>query len=144
VPDGDRVRFVHPLLRSAVYDRASPAARRRRRREVAERVADPVERALHLALGTVRPDANLAVSLEADAEPAAGRGGRDMAAMLLEHAARLTPADDRRRVWRLLRAAHYAQAQGDLQRAAALLACVDGDLHDGAERGCALLLRASR
>lgn len=141
--EGERVRFDHPLLRTAVYAHASREARRRRHLELAPQVGDPVERALHLALGTLVPDTALAASIEAAAERAARNGGYDTAATLLEHAARLTP-DDGERVRRVLRAVEHAQTSGDLPRADALLATVETGLGEGSRAAYALLLRARR
>lgn len=90
---GDRVRFTHPLLASTHYSRAPGSRRRELHRQLAALVADEEERAQHLALGAEAADRQIAVTLEHAAEHATARGAPDLAARLLEHACRLTPAD---------------------------------------------------
>ena len=93
----DGIRFAHPLLAAATYNRATPS----RRREVHERLAGfatgPEERARHLSRTAVGPDESIAAALEDGAAAAAGRGAPEVAASLAEEAVRLTPADDSRR-----------------------------------------------
>src|SRR5581483_11058648 len=48
---GDRLRFTHPLLQSAVLAALGPQERRFLHRQLAEIVSDPEERAGHLAFG---------------------------------------------------------------------------------------------
>ena len=62
-------------------------------------VPDREERALHLALGTQEPDEDVAGELELAAALAARRGAPEAAAELLEHAIRLTPADQDEARW---------------------------------------------
>ncbi len=59
-----RVEFSHPLFAGAVYERASGGRRRELHRELAERVADPEERARHLALaaGHFHPSSTASIS----------------------------------------------------------------------------------
>src|SRR5262249_35822378 len=81
----------HPLFASAVYG-AAPASRRRAvHREIADLVADPEERARHLALATVGHDETIAVALDAVAGATRARGSAGSAAELAELALRLTP-----------------------------------------------------
>ena len=70
------------------------AARRRElHRLLADVLEDEEERARHLALGAEAPERQIAVALEQAADAAARRGAPDVAALLLEDAARLTPLD---------------------------------------------------
>jgi DNA-binding CsgD family transcriptional regulator len=121
--DGQRLRFTHPLLASAVYASALPARRRDVHRLLAGVVTDPEERARHLALTTESPDETVATALDEAAVLARRRGAPDAAGELQARAASLTPADDpagrRARVMRA--AAHFFHA-GDRARARALLA----------------------
>lgn len=119
---GGRVRFTHPLLASAAYERASPVRRRQLHRTLARLVDDVEERAHHLALTTNAPDEGIAAALEEAAGRASSRGAQDAAADLSAQARLLTPAqavDAIRR--RSLREAEYALQSGDTPRARALL-----------------------
>jgi tetratricopeptide (TPR) repeat protein len=91
--DGDRLRFAHPLLASAVRSAASPSERRAAHCRLAAIVEDPEERALHLGRGTTEPDEVVAATLEEAAERARWRGLAETAAELAELAERLTPPD---------------------------------------------------
>ena len=79
-------------------------------------VADEELRALHLALATERPDAELAATVAAAAAGASARGARQEAVQLAEHALRLTPPESQERGERLLGA---RRVPGDGRRAAA-------------------------
>lgn len=120
--DGERLRFTHPLLRSAVSSRATPAQRRSLHARLAEVAPGAEERARHLALATVQPSREIGSVLEDAARAAHARGASAAAAELADHALRLTPAADvgasRRRV--LMAAARHHES-GDNGRAIALL-----------------------
>ena len=90
---GDRLRFTHPLLASAVYQRIPPARRRELHGRLATIVRDPEERARHLALSVEGPDVAVAAALEEAAALAFSRGAPQSAAELWEMARRATPPD---------------------------------------------------
>ena len=90
---GDRLRFTHPLLASAVYQRIPPARRRELHARLATIVRDPEERARHLALSVEGPDVAVAAALEEAALLASSRGAPQSAAELWEMARRATPRD---------------------------------------------------
>ena len=141
---GDQIRFTHPLLASAHYSAAPAAHRRAVHRRLAAVLEDPQQRARHLALGAEAPDGQIAAAIEHGATVAAGRGAPDMAADLLEEAARLTPADAGQvRRLRLIRAAELYEMAGDAARCRALLTTVLPELADGPVRARALLALAS-
>jgi DNA-binding CsgD family transcriptional regulator len=102
---GDRLRFAHPLLASAVYQKIQPARRRELHARLATIVRDPEERARHLALSVEGPDVAVAVALEEAALLASSRGAPQSAAELWEMARRATPQD---RGEDLLRRTHQA------------------------------------
>ena len=90
---GDRLRFTHPLLASAVYQKIPPARRRELHARLATIVRDPEERARHLALSVEGPDVAVAAALEEAAVLAFSRGAPQSAAELWEMARRATPPD---------------------------------------------------
>src|SRR4051794_17854678 len=91
VAERERVRFPHPLLASTAYEEADALARTLLHRRLAELVADPEERARHLALAADGPDEAVAAALEEAAAHAAARGAGAAAAELSDQARRLTP-----------------------------------------------------
>lgn len=142
-PEGEEVRFTHPLLASGIVARATPARCRQVHRRLAGVVAGVEERARHLALGAEGPDVRAAAMLDTAARGALARGAPGGAAELGELAARLTPpgrVDDHRR--RRFRAAGYHLTSGEVARARQLLGELIAELPWGGERADALLLLA--
>ena len=133
--DGQRLRFTHPLLGSAVAARQTPSRRRLLHARLAKIVPTIEERARHLALAATEPSQAIAATLEDAAQSADARGAPATAADLAEEALRLTPAssqDDARR--RVFIAADMHNRAGDGTRAAALLDDARAAAEPGTER----------
>ena len=141
--DRGRVLFTHPLYAAAVYASAESERRREVHERLAQLVADPEERARHLALAADGPDEGVAATLEAGAAHARARGAWDSAGELLERARTLTPPDQpetsRRRG---VEAAEHHMHAGDRSRARALLEEIAGEAPPGPTRSDALRLLA--
>ena len=110
--DGAVVRFEHPLIRSSIYQRLSPATQRAGHDALARVLHGHPERAVwHRATAALHPDSALAAELEQSADRALRRGATLNAVHALERSAQLSvEADDRRR--RIFRAAALAYAAG--------------------------------
>ncbi|MGW5722518.1 helix-turn-helix transcriptional regulator [Amycolatopsis sp. NPDC003865] len=120
---GRRIRFRHPLVRSAVYRSAPPQDRQdvhRALADVTDPGRDPDRRAWHRGQATVSPDEDVAAGLERSAGRARARGGLVAAAAFLEQAAVLTP-EPARRAQRELAAAAVKRDAGALDAALGLL-----------------------
>ena len=141
---GLRVRFSHPLVRSAVYRAAEPGERRdvhHALAEVTDPALDPDRRAWHRAHATAAPDEAVAAELARSADRAQRRGGLAAAAAFLQRAAELTP-DPAVRVERLLDAAQAKLEVADAPTASALLAAAELAAVDELERARLERLRA--
>ncbi len=141
---GARVRFRHPLVRSASYRSASAQEIRQAHRalaEVTDARLDPDRRAWHLAQAAAGPDAEVADELEQSADRARARGGVAAAAAFLERSAVLTLAPDQRAARALAAAGTKLQA-GDLGAARELLAMAEAGPASEVSEAHAELLRA--
>lgn len=118
--DDDRLRFVHPLMRSAISGRAGAGDRHRAHAAFAQVILDDDRRVWHRAASVDGPDEQVASEMEAMALRVHRRAGTMTTVAALERAARLseTPA---RRGDRLLRAAEYAFELGRHEVTAELL-----------------------
>jgi DNA-binding CsgD family transcriptional regulator len=120
---GARVRFRHPLVRSAAYRAATPNARRHAHHALAAATdpeRDPDRRAWHRAHAAAGADESVAAELEASASRAQARGGAAAAAAFLERAAELSPNPAQSGV-RALGAARLKLDVGALEAAERLL-----------------------
>ncbi|MET7859418.1 AAA family ATPase [Streptomyces sp. NPDC005318] len=141
---GTKVRFHHPLVRSAVYQRTSAPQRRAAHQALAEATdphLDPDRRAWHRAHAAARPQESVAFDLERSACRARGRGGAAAAAAFLRRAAELTP-DPARRVTRALTAAQATIDAGGVDQAHSMLAVAEAGPLDDLQRARLERLRA--
>jgi DNA-binding CsgD family transcriptional regulator len=141
---GARVRFRHPLVRSAVYRAATVQERQEVHRALAEATdleADPDRRAWHRAHAAAGLDEAVADELERSADRARRRGGVAAAAAFLERAAALT-ADPARRGARALAAAQAKLEAGSREAAEQLLATAELSPLDELQRARLQRLRA--
>jgi DNA-binding CsgD family transcriptional regulator len=141
---GTRVRFRHPLVRSAAARSASPGDRQvvhRALAEVTDPAIDPDRRAWHRARAASGPDEAVADELELSAGRAQSRGGLAAAAAFLERASELTP-DPARRAERALAAARAKFEAGVPDAASELLAVAEKGPLDELQRAHLERLRA--
>jgi DNA-binding CsgD family transcriptional regulator/tetratricopeptide (TPR) repeat protein len=141
---GARVRFRHPLVRSAIYRAASPEARRNTHRVLAQVVdarTDPDRRAWHKAQAAAGPDEDVAAELERSADRAQARGGLSAAAAFLERATELTP-DPQQRGHRALAAARSKLEAGLPESSSRLLSLAEASPLGEFQRAEVDLLRA--
>jgi DNA-binding CsgD family transcriptional regulator len=140
-----RIAFRHPLIRSAVYDGATPEERQRVHNAlatVAHRDGDDDQAAWHRAAAVTTPDEAIAADLQASAERAQRRGGYTMQAAFLTRAAELSP-DARGGALRYLAAARAYLAAGDGRLAEALLDLAIPGLDDAGRDVAVQRLRAA-
>ena len=141
---GARVRFRHPLVRSAAYRAATGPERREAHRALADATdagLDPDRRAWHRARAADGPDEAVAGELERSADRAQARGGRSAAAAFLQRAAELTP-EPAKRVERSLAAAQAKLDVADTVSASDLLAAAELGPVDEFQRAWLERLRA--
>ncbi|MFJ4850802.1 AAA family ATPase [Streptomyces sp. NPDC088733] len=119
---GHRLRFLHPMIRTAVLEGSTPTERRAVHRELAEVLNEwPDRRAYHLGEACTELDECVAALLEGSAHRLVRRGDATAAIRALTKAAHLSPgAADRAR--RLSAAAYVrADASGELITASRLI-----------------------
>jgi len=141
---GARVRFRHPLVRSAAYRSASLQERQDLHRALAEATdpkLDPDRRAWHRAHAAPGPDEEVASELERSAGRAQARGGLAAAAAFLQRSVALT-RDPARRTERALTAAQVNLQAGAFDAALGLLATAETGALDEFQRARVDLLRA--
>jgi DNA-binding CsgD family transcriptional regulator len=141
---GARLRFRHPLVRSAAY-RAAAAPDRRQVHEALAGATDPQldpdRHAWHRARAAEGPDEAVADELERSAGRAQARGGLAATAAFLEQATALTP-DPARRGMRALAAAEAMLRAGAFDTALVLLTTAEEAPLDELPRARIDLLRA--
>jgi DNA-binding CsgD family transcriptional regulator/tetratricopeptide (TPR) repeat protein len=124
---GPRMRFHHPLMRSAAYRAADLNERRvvhRALADVTDAQSDPDRRAWHAANSAAGPDDAVAAELETSAGRAQTRGGIAAAATFLERATVLT-ADPALRGSRAIAAAQAKRDAAAPESAYQLLAIAE-------------------
>jgi DNA-binding CsgD family transcriptional regulator len=141
---GIRVRFRHPLVRSATY-RSAPVAERRlvhqALADVTDPKTDPDRRAWHRAQAAEGPHEDVAAELERSAGRARARGGLAAAAAFLERATMLT-REPAQRVERALAAASAKVDAGAFDVAQDLLAVAEDGPSTDFQHARADLIRA--
>jgi DNA-binding CsgD family transcriptional regulator len=133
---GSRVRFRHPLVRSAAYAAGYPQDRRAAHLALAaatDAQIGPERRMWHLAAAANGPDEDVAAELERTAGRAQARAGVAAAAAFLQRSVALT-ADPGRRTDRALAAAHATLHAGAFDDALGLLAQAEAAAVDDLQR----------
>ena len=141
---GTRVRFRHPLVRSAIYQSAPVQGKQSVHRALAEVTdpdSEPDRRAWHRAEATGGPDEDVSEELERSADRARARGGLAAAAAFLERATMLT-LEPAQRSARALAAASAKVQAGAFDAAVNLLALAEGGPLSDFQRARADLIRA--
>jgi DNA-binding CsgD family transcriptional regulator len=141
---GARVRFRHPLVRSATYRAAVSADRRAVHQALAEAIdpsLDPDRHAWHRAQAADQPDEDVAGELIASADRAQRRGGIAATAAFLQRATELTP-DPATRAGRALAAAQATLRAGAFEPALKLLVTAEESSTDELQQATVNLLRA--
>ncbi len=139
-----RVRFRHPLARSAAYRSAPGQDRQEAHRalaEVTDQQLDPDRRAWHRAQAAPGPDEDVAAELERSAGRARARGGLGAAAAFLKQAAMLT-LDPAQRARRALAAAEAKTQAGVFDVARDLLAMAQAGPLSDVQQASVDLMRA--
>jgi DNA-binding CsgD family transcriptional regulator len=134
--DADRIRFRHPLVRAAVYQRAAADERRRAHATLAAALVDTDDferRVLHRAAAAFGIDDDLSAELATVADSAASRHAYAAAAAALERAAELASVPIR--ASRLHQAAQARWQAGDVSATERLV-------REALAAGADLLLRA--
>jgi DNA-binding CsgD family transcriptional regulator len=141
--DGERVRFTHPLLAAGAYETADPLQRAEVHARLAELLERPEARAWQLAASVDQPDEGVAAVLEDAARGVRSLGAPRPAALLLDRAQELTPADrGDDSVRRAVDAAWLHFESGDSRRAEAQLRDVIAPLEPGPMRARAMVVLA--
>jgi DNA-binding CsgD family transcriptional regulator/tetratricopeptide (TPR) repeat protein len=143
--EGGRVRFRHPLVRSAIYGAASFGERRAAHEALAAGLvgdADADRAAWHRAVVATAPDDEVAAALRHTADRAQRRGGHTAAARALERAAELD-SDPGRRTDHRLGAAAAAALAGRMGQAQALLDGAEPGIDDPIRRAAAAKVRGT-
>jgi DNA-binding CsgD family transcriptional regulator len=141
---GTRVRFRHPLARSAAYRFGSAGERQEAHAALAQATdpqVDPDRRAWHRAEAAAGPDEDVAAELERSAGRARARGGLAAAAAFLKRAATLT-LDASPRAGRALAAAQAKVQAGAYDLARDLLAMAEAGPLTSGQQATADLVRA--
>jgi DNA-binding CsgD family transcriptional regulator len=142
-PEGDVLRFTHALLAEETISLTPESRRRDMHLRLATLVADPEAQAQHLALGTSEPAADVAAALDRASDVARRRGAAATAAVLAEHAARLTPQPDVEEVARrTIDASLWWTDAGDTRRTLELVEPLLAELPPGSQRLDAVYAKA--
>ncbi|MFW2514359.1 ATP-binding protein [Demequina sp. SO4-13] len=139
-----RVRFLHPLVRSAVYQAATPSDHRRVHgalASVTDPQLDPDRYAWHRSQSVFGVDEEAAAGLESSAGRAYARGGVAAAAAFLQRAAELSP-EPAARARRSLESAHAKHESGATESALELLRSAAAGPLDALQGARLELLRA--